>query len=80
MRENLEKVFHHHLVKSRRQQKIKFYIEISEPVEEPSENYGNFIQEITYVAERTERVKRQALGIESKKQIQLLRVPISELI
>jgi hypothetical protein len=57
VRENLEKVFHHHLVKSRRQQKIKFYIEIPEPIEEPSENYGNLIQEITYVAERTERVK-----------------------
>jgi hypothetical protein len=70
-KKNLENLFHHHLVKSRRQQRIKFYLNLSNPDDQDS------ISELTYVAERS-KVEPEMTTIE--RPTKLLRVPISELI
>ena len=45
-KQGLEKVFHHHLVKSRRQQRIKFYLNLTDLDDQDS------VAELTYIAER----------------------------
>ena len=46
MRAELEKLFHHHIVRSKPQQRVKFFLRTDDVQDD-------FVQEATYVAERS---------------------------